>query len=428
MFKKSGGTSVCGTMLSLGLTPLAEVSSGGTCNFAGGMGGVVYRFVDVGATTCQQQHALADVSTGLRWRQKTNRGSISVVAKSNVFGGSNNTSNLAMRYPRLCDYFQYIVPFREPLEKVVSFVGQSNLGSFAPAFYLKRRDTTIPNWQELYCDGFNGKDYVFSQWQDAKDMDGFLSELFINENQHHRKFIDIDFEPTNKSQNESSMWRCEPWFRRSAQAMWQDSRQYRIWYLGETLEKSQFAIACGFSDLSHRNIYTIKAQFNNIYTRTLGFEHKHKWYTYDALFAASNEITMQHFQHALMTYLQCHFILPFQTQPTTTSSGSVQDPFMKVDLGIGFTHPLWNFTFHALKQYTNGNKDHSPEQINWWLHERDSKTRVRLSSDLLKDHVSVREWKLLKQKNQFDLMLFHAMKEVAHADLLFYQFTGLWAQ
>ena len=149
----------------------------------------------------------------------------------------------------------------------------------------------------------------------------------------------------------------------------------------------------------------MKGWFNNLYTRTFGFEHD-GGQTYDALYAKGNEIKIDYFLHSVDLMMRMEYVLPFEKS---------------------FNHSMWDYLFNEIRR----GRGRDRYRLEDWKHENvgthlEKYSYSRLSRDKCVNSKNIElalnedDIELLTQKNKFDLWLYQIAKMIADVDARFY--------
>ncbi|ETO14403.1 hypothetical protein RFI_22963 [Reticulomyxa filosa] len=339
--------------------------------------------------------------------------------------------------PYLCPEFQYILPLRQPLERIFSWLRQMNLRLTFPYAFLVHREGNWTQYHDKECQDNTihftypnslNVSRTFTRMTYAKDMKGFISELFYpytNATVYVQKISGL-YKLThfdNGNNNDNRYDRCDTWhLTRYVDNIW-------LYPFKETVFNSRFLWKSMESTHPRMNLHHIRGYCNNIYTRWLGFEHSTDDIIFDTILSdANDEYDLQMYRNAIHTLLKVNHVLPFG----------------KETKGVG--HPIWDVLLQWIRifaqttyRHTHSSDEHrttkmklfrnpyltNSSKVIKWLHSRDSSDDTTFSTDEIMKYVTSDEWALLKRFNYFDMKLYHLSKRIADIDVFFYEYVGL---
>ena len=371
--------------------------------------------------------------------------------------------------PSLCRGFVYLLPFRDPIERICSHAAHINQ---RPAFYatnniLRKKDSYI----KIYKDQDNNEEQNDNILIDSIKNSCYNQDIIINGVKYRLLINGIDYRGFFKTMIESeinntqyhkmsvqkpisSITSLEKRIRdtstMSGYKLYQFDtpfcfqNRYRhnvelfpIEYV-ENLNESEFIYVVTRERKFHLQTATISKLrtqvFSNIFTSWLGYETLHyKKFSWLPSYVARSKITQQHFINAMTFMLQIDYVLPFSTW--TKQNDNIDDK------------SIWNITLHKIyDNYLNVSNNYRFDQIwkidNDFMYYYPDKQKIQNMKSTLQwttamhlkadpytkvmprdicDSILEDEKKLLLKWNKLDINLYKVAQMIENDDLDFYQ-------
>eukprot|EP01084_Bolivina_argentea_P080215 145339_1 len=384
--------------------------------------------------TCARQYR-ANIKNGLRYVEREQ----ALFTSNDYFSKKKHRIN-PYHGPSLCNKFTYILPFREPLERICSQASQINKH---PIFnnqnilrtytsYHKRHsnpnayDANDPKRRNVYLDrndfycynkniSVNGVNYRVLL--EGIDYQNFYVELLQSEKE--KEYMKLS---ENITSNEDVWTRIkktsimtENITSLKLDNCWSHPEQMRwtpVRYKGNInkLNESEFIIVTrkNFVDIAwHRCISA-----SNVYTSWLGYNYSHNISNMAMIsnFVARYKINESHFINAMNLIMQIDYVLPFESFENNKS------------LMINSQHQIWQILLDDIYDFFNGTVYGNKKNTTIWSKMNTSKyRREKVSSIDICSYLSINDRRILSKYNQFDFKLYQVSKLIEIADVIFYK-------
>ena len=326
--------------------------------------------------------------------------------------------------PSLCNRFIYVLPVREPLERICSQIAQFNKRKrvVGAANHWRRLDA----WQ-LNRDAFGDLDAHMDSEIDAAVTQPIVINgvpyRLITQGVDYRGYFVALLDAASKSKSDSGLQALSPSFKDVHARLWAESyltdeinasipdvfqaggiaRLIPLDARGK-LEESEFLISVNkpMVDLEwHRT-----KSGSNVYCSWLGYNYT-KLKGADAYIEMANHvdrsaINESHLHNAVELMMKVEYVLPFET-----ASHKAED-------GMDAAHAIWRIALRHIHEYFG---DESELE---WAHSNES-GGLKIKSSEICNALAPRDRAVLLEYNQLDLRFYDIAKMVEQVDVLFFQ-------
>ena len=297
--------------------------------------------------------------------------------------------------------------------------------------------------------------FYISRWNHETDIRGFIESLFRYENKfdYHNQSLSMCRQEANNNYSDCSITeyaRNELYSQCNAQSFRSipDSNMLIYWVGGKDYFHSLFGWKTPKRWQKRMHIQHIRGYLSNVYVRWLGYPHKTPKDKYDALFEYSDTIesSFQTFGNALLLLLRIDYVLPFERVPHSQINKENENEKDKKDTkdeikfdigGLRESSELnennmnaWSVLLYFLNEYKKIKIEQNSNSLmksvsKDWKHEMKSQQIPGSSSAKFQNSINKKERKILKRKNNFDLLLYQISKKIVKADQFFYKLNGV---
>eukprot|EP01083_Nonionella_stella_P108014 313594_1 len=327
--------------------------------------------------------------------------------------------------PSLCNKFIYILPVREPMERICSQSSQANsLKKVMSHQNLWRRysdwkrireefgnDTMDHNLSDCYKQNIriNGVEYrLVTQGIDYK---GYYVDLLKSELSNTMNYAPLTSEEDVMYQVKTHSYLMDDHdIHIEVPSCFNEGRLIRFTpvYWSEHVTDSEFMISTNkyMADMAW---YRTKTG-SNIYVSWLGYNHSNRTDDYIEFgnYVPRHVIDESHLMNAVDLMLKIDYVLPFETFTRQTEDG------------IGFEHSIWNITFNHIKEYYYGKHAINSKTKFEWTQSNESDGKYKIRSRDICEWMSNKDRDILSTYNELDSAFYNVSKMIEKADVDFF--------
>eukprot|EP01083_Nonionella_stella_P096348 270814_1 len=334
--------------------------------------------------------------------------------------------------PSLCNKFIYILPFRQPLERICSqssqinkhpiFNNQNILRTYASYQAVRANLSNIPSVyhfdkMDYLCYNknisINGVDYRVLL--EPIDYRHFYVELL--ESERDAAYMELAHVKSNQDvwdRIEKTSVMTENITSLNLSQCWKHPEQLRwtpVRYNGKAsqLENSEFIIVTKKNAVDiawHRCISA-----SNVFTSWLGYNYSKEITNFAMIsnYVPRYSINESHFINAVDVMMQIDYVLPFESFTNNKS------------LMINKEHQIWRIMLEHMYDYFNGSLDGTSKKDIRWSHlNPSSSSKGKIHAFDICEVMSEEDRQILDEYNQFDYKLYNISKQIEIADVMFY--------